>query len=305
MDYVIRCSGFPRNDGFERICSERLTSGGSCANVLVTLSYLGVSTSLVAQVGEDPLGEQFRRELIADGVCDQWLFVRPGGSTMHTYVFVSREGGRAILVNPGDSYHLLSAGQITGKMLDGVSVLFTDGSPGAPALKLCRMAKEREIPVFYQMENLPSFTHGTPGSYARFQEILASADLICAGQDVYRELGGAHRGLDECVKSLWETISPRHGLVCTAGGQGAFWYDGDSFLRMPVFPVKAIDTTGAGDSFCGGLILRYLLEDASREEALRFACACGAMKCLAPGPRLRASRQEVEDFMASMEGKRA
>jgi sugar/nucleoside kinase (ribokinase family) len=296
MDYVIRCSAFPKDDGFENIYSEHLTSGGSCANVLVALAHLGAETALVAQVGEDALGEQFRRELLADGVSDRWLFAKAGGSTMHTYVFVNEKGRKAILVNRGDSFGMLDADQMTDQMMSGAAVLFTDGSPGLPAIRLCEMAKSRDIPIFYQIEDLPSHEHGATGSASQFERILAMADLVCAGRDVYRELADeATPSL--CLESLWLKVKPRYGLVCTAGEQGALWYDGQSLLRQHAFQVDPIDTTGAGDSFCGGLIAYYLLGRNSREDSLRFACACGAMKCCLPGPRLRASMRDVEIFV--------
>ena len=141
MDIVIRCSDLPKEDGFAQIYDERRTSGGSCANVLVTLAQLGVETSLVARIGEDSLGEQFRRELLQDGVSDRYLQVKPGGVTMYTYVFVAEGGKRSIFVNSGDSFLSLKEENVEESMLNGVDVFFTDGYPSGPSLKLARAAK--------------------------------------------------------------------------------------------------------------------------------------------------------------------
>lgn len=53
MDIVLQCEELPREDGFAFIYNEQLIPGGSCANVLVALTKLGVKTSLIAQMGDD------------------------------------------------------------------------------------------------------------------------------------------------------------------------------------------------------------------------------------------------------------
>jgi ribokinase len=44
---------------------------------------------------------------------------------------------------------------------------------------------------------------------------------------------------------------PAMHVVLTLGGDGAVYAAGEEFIRVPVFPVKAVDTTGAGDTFTG------------------------------------------------------
>jgi ribokinase len=91
------------------------------------------------------------------------------------------------------------------------------------------------------------------------------------------------------------------GMVAlTLGGQGAVLYRaGTEIARMPVFSVPVVDTTGAGDTFCGALVLA-LAEGQDPGEALRFASAAGALAVTKEGaqPSLP-RRQEVEDFLKS------
>ena len=68
MDIVLQCAGLPKADGFEVIKKEQLYSGGSCANMLVTLAKLGVNARQIAKIGDDSLGKTFREDLIKDGV---------------------------------------------------------------------------------------------------------------------------------------------------------------------------------------------------------------------------------------------
>jgi sugar/nucleoside kinase (ribokinase family) len=296
MDVVIRCSDLPKDDGFAQIYDERRTSGGSGANVLVTLAQLGVEASLVARIGEDSLGEQFRRELLQDGVSDRYLQVNPGGVTMYTYVFVADKGKRSIFVNSGDSFASLKAENVKESMLDGVDVFFTDGYPSGASLKLARTAKSRKVPVFLQLECMPSFMEGEFTNPQDLQELLGLADLICSGDDAYYELSEEQEE-NSAVKSIYRRYHPSYGVICTMGEQGAIWFDGEDMISCPVYSVDAVDTTGAGDSFVGAMIYSYLLQGMDRREALRFASACAAMKCLQPGPRFHGSAEDVLHFI--------
>jgi sugar/nucleoside kinase (ribokinase family) len=72
-------------------------------------------------------------------------------------------------------------------------------------------------------------------------------------------------------------------LLCvTLGANGAVALDGDRLLRSPAFKVNAVDTTGAGDVFRGGLIYA-LLGGRSPVESLRFANAAAAVSCTRRG----------------------
>lgn len=300
MDTVFNCNFLPKPDGFARINREYLTSGGSAANTLTAVSYLGCHAALVAQVGDDDLGKQFRRELLADGISDQFLFEKKGGTTMHTYVIVDEKGERSILVNPGDSHHTLTAEQLPEELMHGASLCYIDGSPGAVAVRMVEDSKRLNIPVFMQLENVPSAIESPFYTREQLQFNLRNADLISAGRDVYRELG-REEDVELCMQRVYEQYHPQYGVLCTAGSQGCFWYDGSAMHKCPVFPVECIDSTGAGDSFCGGLMYAFFIKGMPLEESMRFANACGAMKCTRPGPRLRVTEEMVKEFIKTFE----
>lgn len=56
-------------------------------------------------------------------------------------------------------------------------------------------------------------------------------------------------------------------------------------VETPACPVKAVDTTGAGDSFMGALMHAYLVKEKPIEEALRFVASCAALTCTGVGAR--------------------
>lgn len=55
------------------------------------------------------------------------------------------------------------------------------------------------------------------------------------------------------LDALWKRY-PQSGIVLTLGGYGVYWYDGKHKVFQKSFPVKAVDTTAAGDTFTGYFI---------------------------------------------------
>ena len=101
----------------------------------------------------------------------------------------------------------------------------------------------------------------------------------------------------EAALYLNEKHAPEGGVIATLGEKGAFWTGKGETISSPAFMVPAVDTTGAGDAFAGGLIYARLLRHWDMGTALAFANACGAIKCRQPGPRFKANEKEVGEFI--------
>ena len=71
-------------------------------------------------------------------------------------------------------------------------------------------------------------------------------------------------------------------VVVKCGANGVVASGGAKTMVQNAFPVKTVDTTGAGDAFVAGFLARYL-NGADLASALRLGAACGAMACMAPG----------------------
>jgi sugar/nucleoside kinase (ribokinase family) len=88
-------------------------------------------------------------------------------------------------------------------------------------------------------------------------------------------------------------------VVVTLGAAGAMVHDRDGRSAVAPFAVRPVDTTGAGDTFCGALCARLAAGD-SRADALRYASAAAALSTTTAGavpsiPR----RADVEAFIAA------
>jgi ribokinase len=71
-------------------------------------------------------------------------------------------------------------------------------------------------------------------------------------------------------------------VVVTLGADGALVVEDDQASHVPAVPVRAVDTTAAGDAFCGGLA-DALAAGASLEDAARRAARVAAAACRRPG----------------------
>ena len=105
------------------------------------------------------------------------------------------------------------------------------------------------------------------------------------------------------LSRIFDRFGPADGVVLTCGEDGAFWRNGEETLHGEAYPVTVADTTGAGDCFTAGLICGLYAEGMGRADALRYASAAAALKCMQHGPRVRASREEVLRFIEERERK--
>ncbi len=80
------------------------------------------------------------------------------------------------------------------------------------------------------------------------------------------------------------------------GAEGCLLTDGTRAVRVPGIPVSVVDTTGCGDAFTAGLVVK-MLEDASLEEMAQFANAVGAFVATQKGASPLYSREDLEAFI--------
>jgi ribokinase len=225
---------------------------------------------MVGRVGNDALAETALSLLRRDGVDVQGVMAEIGQSTGVALIAVSPEGENQIIVASGANA-LVDAGDVM-------------GLPECDAI-LCQlevpivavMAALDRAPNLFAVNLAPAIT--VPG------RLLKKADLLIVNEGEAEFYGPAlHTG---------------NGMVAvTLGGAGAVLYHtGEEIARAPAFDVPVVDTTGAGDTFCGALVTA-LAEGQAPADALRFASAAGALAVTRPGaqPSLP-SRQAVEALL--------
>ena len=298
MDVILDSDSLPKDDGFEVLRREQLVPGGSASNVAVTLAGLGVSAYHTGQIGDDQYGRVFRRTLREDGVDDTYLITKEGGTTLHTYIITAPGGKHCIFANLGDSAASMTGEQAPLDIVKEMDCLYVDLFSSEAAIALAREARKHNIPVVYNMQCPPSFMKKCSTSEEDIAAMLSLCSLFISGKEGYFQLTGT-KDVQEAMERVQKQYRMGEGVICTAGQAGAWWIDEDRIYQEEVFPVEAVDTTGAGDCFTGGLIFSRMLEKQPKQEALRFANAAAAIKCMKTGPRCKSDRKTIVTFIAS------
>jgi ribokinase len=233
--------------------------GGKGANQAVAAAAAGAAVALIARVGDDDTGATYRERLGALQVDVRHVTSTPGARTGTAYVMVDGTGENSIVVDPGANAALTPADLTP----------LADLVPGDVLLTQC------EIPA----ETVAEAIRRAHGAGARVVLNLAPFTILPA--DVFSLVDPLVVNEEEAALLSGSMPSGAGGaagqpgsLLVTRGAGGASW--GDLELpAVPVAPELVVDTTGAGDAFCGALAAA-LAAGADRETALRQALVAGA-----------------------------
>ncbi len=167
----------------------------------------------------------------------------------------------------------------------GVDAVLGDTRWQAGAAHFFRLAREAGVPAILDADRAP---HERP-------ELLDLATHVAFSMQGLQDL----TGLDDARAAL-EALPPIRAWVGVTNGADGVYFRHDAEIRHePAFPVDAVDTLGAGDTWHGAFALA-LAEGQSEGEAVRFASAAAAIKCTRFGGRNGAPRRiEVEALLSS------
>jgi ribokinase len=122
--------------------------------------------------------------------------------------------------------------------------------------------------------------------------LLDAIDLLIVNEGELAVLSGIDGDLDAALARI-----PTRGVVVTLGARGCRARLDGEHLHQPAFAVSAVDTTAAGDTFCGTLVAA-LGRGLSFAAALRRACAASALACTRAGAQASVpSHDEVERWL--------
>jgi ribokinase len=261
MDLVVETSRFPKLGETLQGASFATHAGGKGANQAVAAARLGASVTMLGRVGCDTFGEELKARLAAEGVVTRWVHETPGVSTGIAAITVYK-ADNAIVVVPGANAKLSAAD------LDAAESAFAEADVVLAQLEvpLATVEHGAELAARYRKPFVLN-----PAPAARLpQALLARCTLITPNE---YELGTALAQPDVRWQELI-TRMPRC-VVMTNGADGAYFTDASGALRhRPGFAVKAVDTTGAGDTFNGALGAFWGL---GLSEAVRRGCAAAAL----------------------------
>lgn len=265
-------------------------AGGAPANVCVQAVKLGIDGAYLTKVGADGFGEFLSETLKGEGVDTSHVLSSPDYDTSLAFVSFKEGGEREF------SFYRRAAADLHFTPEDFKDVKFGAGDVfefGSVALKteiaakthraLIERARESGALVCFDPNLRFNLWDGEEQLRDAVNEFIPFADVVKAGADELEFITGVKS--EEGVKRL---LSSGVKLVLvTDGSKGAKLFTDGAACACGGYKVKAIDTTGAGDSFFGAFIACLMHRGATREnitslgvseleKMLDFACKCGA-----------------------------
>jgi 2-dehydro-3-deoxygluconokinase len=259
--------------------------GGAESNVAIGLRRLGVDSSWLGRVGDDPLGERVVREIRAEGVdvravvdagAPTGLMVKERPSAASTAVFYYRAGSAGSRLTPGD----LPAGWIEEADLlhvSGITALISESGRITLHAAIDR-ARAAGVPVSFDV-NYRSALARPEVAGPVLRALAERADVVFGGAE---ELVLLVPDADPQAAARRLLEGGCSQVVLKLGAEGATVFQPGAVVEGPGFRIDPVDTVGAGDAFVAGY-LSGMLAEFDAVESLRRANTCGAMACLTPG----------------------
>lgn len=242
--------------------------GGGAANVAVGLAYLGMNVDIITRVGHDWRGQEVLKNLRGFRVGVKHVqkdafqktalaFIVTAGQGRDHVAFVAR-GATANLNVPvklSEKYHwcyvtALASNDWYERLLKLFSTFSAQGgnifwNPGSSQLaEPKKVAKLLKYVTVFDVNN-------------------DEANLLLHGLKV-KQLSN----INSLIKKI-RSLGPELVLI-TSGRGGAYLYDGNKVIHQPIYGVKPINTTGAGDSFGSGFLAGYLVSGRNLTVAMQW-----------------------------------
>jgi 2-dehydro-3-deoxygluconokinase len=313
--------------GFERLGQAtrlEMRFGGGEANVAVSCVQLGHEAAFVTALPDHEIGDACIARLRAHGVDTRGIVRRPGrigiyflengASQRGSKVLYDRAGSVAAVLGP-EAYDWPA-------LLQGCAWFHTTGITPAisdhaaeAAGQAMRAARAAGATVSFDL-NYRKKLWSREKARKTVEPLLASVDLLIGNEEDAKDvLGIEARHTDvqsgavdrAAYREVCETIRDRYGVgrvaitlreseSASVNHWSAALLDGDAYHVSRRYTIQVVDRVGAGDSFCGGLIVA-LLDGRSTPDALEFAVAASCLKHTIPGDFNFVTRAEVDALL--------
>lgn len=262
--------------------------GGAPCNVLALLNKMGKKTAFIGKVGKDQFGTLLRETITEAGIDASNLVVDENVNTTLAFVHTFPDGDRefSFYRNPGADM-MLTADEVNPEVVKDTKIFhfgtlsMTHDGVREATKKAVETAKENGCLVSFDPNLRPPLWSSLDFAKEQMEYGFGKCDILKISDNEIQFVSGKE-DYDEGIAYLQEKYNIPL-ILLTMGKDGSRAYYKGMRVERPGFSVKAIETTGAGDTFCGSS-LNYLVEhdfdnltEEQLGEMLTFANAAAAL----------------------------
>jgi fructokinase len=290
----------------------RMYSGGSILNVAVGLARLGHHVAFAGKIAEDYFGHHLLQTLKTEGVDTRFVSTAEAQTAL---AFVAKEEGEPVYSFYGDGTAdtLLTVDDISESLYQETSILHVGsisllrGTTPTTVLETFERLKGHAL-LSLDPNIRAGMIHDEPVYRALLQHLIALTDIL--------KLSNVDLAWLMPKASMEEALLYLSGLgpalvIITQGEKGVLARSGSTgTIQTAAFPITMIDTVGAGDTFCAGVLARLAdefilsrvkvlaLTEQELQAVISFASAAAALNCMREGAN-PPHRSEVEQYLQS------
>lgn len=269
MDLISYIDQVPAGGETRASADFRTAFGGKGANQAVAAAKLGADVLMVSAVGDDIFGDKFMENYRECGIDTSQVSVIKGVASGVASIIVEDSGQNRILINKGAN------GELTPELL----------AKSYPELEKCGLiVLQLEIPLetvyaaidFAKEKGIMVLLNPAPASKELSIEKACLCDFFVPNETELSILTGMPTDTVDEVKAAAKVLLDKglKNVIVTMGSKGSMWLSNEGQEMVPTQKVKAVDTTGAGDSFIGCFVENYGRNGeilAAMQEASKYA----------------------------------
>lgn len=254
----------------EIVCSSTYDRqlGGAVATALVALAQFGISTQLISKIGSDYEGDFIITEFQRKNVDISNLAIEKNGVSRVILVLIDRASGERCFTWRPENLKPLELTHSNQIAIQSAKILHLNES-NETTMQAAKWAKNANVTIVFDGGWLSESVN----------ELLQMVDIPIVSEEFGKQWipnATANKVIEELF-NLNKSIA-----VVTLGAKGCIVKSEKGTFAFPAFPIKAIDTTGAGDAFRAGFIYG-LLQNWEIEQIICFSSAVAAINCLTIG----------------------
>ena len=281
-------NGLVFSDGVYHMFFQHDPDGAVC-NVISAASRLGRKTAFIGKVGDDAFGKLLKETLEKLNIDTRGLAMSPEFFTTLAIVTLDSDGNRSFSFSRNNSADvMLGESEVdpdtikSSKIFHCGTLSLTYPKSRAATEKALRIAKESGTIISVDPNLRMPLRKDAASAKSAIEFVLTAADIIKISDYEIEFLYGTKDILGG-AKKIFADFKPKV-LFATCGSDGAYALTDSCTMHFPCYnSVKAVDTTGAGDCFCGAALSKLLdiglsaLTKDTLAETLRFASAAAGL----------------------------